>query len=92
MVVNASDDAAQAYESNTDGSEWFAEANSADLDGSEWVDGLDEAGLENADMLDGDALWASEYGVTQDDADEYDSNTTAEAWAEGWGDASNWDV
>ena len=91
MAVNASDSAAQRYENNTDGSEWLQQANTADIDGDDWVEGLDEYGVDNMDQVDG-SVWANEFEVSQEDASEYDSNTTAGAWAEGWGDASNWDV
>jgi len=92
MAVNASDDAAQAYENNTDGESWLSEFNDADVDGSQWTDGLADEGVENTDQLDGDDIWAEELSADQSDADEYDAETTAEAWASGWGDASGWDV
>jgi hypothetical protein len=92
MAVNASDSAAQRYANNTDGDEWYSEANSADIDGDDWVDGLeDNTDLANTDQLDG-SIWADEYEVSQEDADEYDDNTTAQAWADGWGDVEEWDI
>ena len=92
MAIDVNSDAAQAYENNTDGSEWLSEFNDADVDGDDWTDGLEERGVDNADQLDGDSIWANNLSASQDDADEYNSNTTAAAWANNWGDASNWDV
>lgn len=92
MAVNASDDAAQAYENNTDGQSWLSAFNDADVDGSEWTGGLADAGVENTDQVDGDSVWANQLSADDSDANEYDSGTTASAWANGWGDASGWDV
>lgn len=92
MAVNASDQAAQDYESNTDGDSWLSSFNAADVDGDDWTDGLADAGVENTDQVDGDSVWASQLSADDSDADEYNSNTTAAAWANGWGDASNWNV
>jgi hypothetical protein len=92
MAVNASDSAAQRYANNTDGDEWQSEVNDADVDGDEWVDGLaDKTDLENTDQLDG-SIWADEFGVDDEDADEYEAETTAQAWADGWGDVEEWDI
>ena len=92
MAVNASDEIAQRYGNNTDGHEWLSETQGADVDGDEWTDGLEEAGVENTDQIDGDEVWANEWSVDQSDAEEYDDGTTAAAWAEGWGDAEEWNV
>jgi len=93
MVVNAEDEMAQRYQSNTpDQDEFYSSVEDVDLDGDEWTDGLDDVGVENADDLDGDEIWASEWSVSESEAGDYESNTTAEAWADTWGDASEWDV
>jgi hypothetical protein len=92
MAVDPNGSAAQNYEDNTDGDEWFNAANNADIDGDSWTSGLADAGVEGTEDIDGDSVWGDQYSVSEDDADEYDANATAEAWASGWGDASNWNV
>lgn len=92
MAVNSSDPAAQAYENNTTSSSFSSGVNNADIDGDDWTSGLAASGVENTDQIDGDAVWAANFQVTDEDATNYEDNSTASSWASGWGDASNWDV
>lgn len=94
------------YENNTTVSSW-AEAiqgssGKRQQNNSAWKAGLAGAGVENTDEIN-DEIWSNEWNdgwaaFTGDEnrvrsaSTNYANSSTAEAWGDGWGDASNWDM